>query len=418
MKQIPLKAIERQSLSVMLEGELYDITLKECNGSMAMAIKRGELTILDFRRVCAGIPVIPRGHSDMGNFIFTSFKDEFPYFNRFESSDQLFYVTMEELATIDPDKLIELATPLSTPLVKFDASLAISLPNYLTLNRDSPLHYVNRDGVVTTAEIDQPGFETDGLVMESSSTNIVLTSSYSVGNITRTARTNINSPSPDGGTTAVMLSNTAEEGGHYIYPGYIDVPANSSCSFTTYVKAGTILFVTLALTSSLGGYYRVGLDLTTGETVSTASLATNTNFEAIQIMDGWWKITMSGTLPNTNISGIVYLAKQLEANVSSYVGDPAEHIFVWQEQLELTGYPTSLIKTSGAAAAREPARLDYTMTDAEWMYRKFKPYNGAEVKELVRYSGDILPSNFYGHLKELILWNREPTAREKAELGV
>ena len=100
MKEIPLKVFARQSLSVMLEQSLYEISLKECNGIMAATIIRDGVTVISNRRVCAGMTIIPEGYLEEGNFVILTEDDEIPYYTGFESSNVLVYLTIDEVNDI------------------------------------------------------------------------------------------------------------------------------------------------------------------------------------------------------------------------------------------------------------------------------------------------------------------------------
>lgn len=97
MKEIPIKVFARQSLSVMLEQSLYEISLKECNGIMAATIVRDNVTIIDNRRICAGMTLIPEGHLEEGNFVILTENGEIPYYTGFESMDIMVYLTIDEV---------------------------------------------------------------------------------------------------------------------------------------------------------------------------------------------------------------------------------------------------------------------------------------------------------------------------------
>lgn len=100
MKEIPVKQFARQSLSVMLEQSLYEIALKECNGIMAGTIIRDGVVIVENRRICAGVTIIPSGYLEEGNFIILTDNGEIPYYTRFESTDVMVYLTIEEVNTL------------------------------------------------------------------------------------------------------------------------------------------------------------------------------------------------------------------------------------------------------------------------------------------------------------------------------
>lgn len=100
MKEIPIKQFPRQSLSVVLEGSLYELSLKECNGIMAVTVVRDGVTIVSNRRAVAGVPVIPSGYLEEGNFLILTNNEDLPYYTKFEGSDIFVYVTAEELANV------------------------------------------------------------------------------------------------------------------------------------------------------------------------------------------------------------------------------------------------------------------------------------------------------------------------------
>lgn len=100
MKEIPIKVFARQSLSIMLEQSLYEISLKECNGIMAATIIRDGVTLISNRRICAGMTIIPEGYLEEGNFVILTENGEIPYYTDFESSNVLIYLTIEEVTAL------------------------------------------------------------------------------------------------------------------------------------------------------------------------------------------------------------------------------------------------------------------------------------------------------------------------------
>jgi len=97
MKEIPLKQFSRQSLSVVLENSLYELSLKECNGIMAVTVVRDGETIVSNRRAVAGSPIIPSRYLNDGNFFILTNNADLPYYTGFESSDTFIFLTNEEI---------------------------------------------------------------------------------------------------------------------------------------------------------------------------------------------------------------------------------------------------------------------------------------------------------------------------------
>ena len=400
LKQIPLKAIERQSLSVMLEGELYDIEVKECLGVMAISIKRGEEVILDFRRACAGIPLIPRGRSDMGNFIFTSFNDELPYFNRFESTDQLYYVTLEEIGTLDPDKLIELPTPLSKPLVKIDGLTDTSLPNYVTLDRDTSATYVDRLGVITSSIIDSPRFELNGLLLEEASENVFSLNSSSIfswlsSGVTQSAGT---ATSPFIGFQKTLTSSNYDPLSNDVYAADMYGHPNPLSSSEGFISVSAYLFGDADALINARPYFSLVLGKPITKIVSST----------IKINPNCVRVLWTGYLPSgggttfTNFQ-FRWLNRLPPFNIAGY-------------QLEVLPQVTSYIPKNSSPVIRVGDDLTYSRDDAKWVYVKYLE-KGVVKKLLYPYAGELVtPRNI--NIQELLVWNREPTDEEKLALGV
>ena len=100
MKEIPLKQFPRQSLSVVLDNSLYELSLKECNGIMAVTVIRDGETIVNNRRACAGVPIIPSSYLNDGNFFILTSNDNLPYYTQFEHSNTFVFLTNEELNNV------------------------------------------------------------------------------------------------------------------------------------------------------------------------------------------------------------------------------------------------------------------------------------------------------------------------------
>lgn len=97
MQLIPLMQVERQSLSILVENTQYEISVKDCNGIMAVTIVRDSVTVVENRRAVASVPVIPAGPRETGNFIFSTQNGDLPYWDQFGGTQQFFYLTVEEM---------------------------------------------------------------------------------------------------------------------------------------------------------------------------------------------------------------------------------------------------------------------------------------------------------------------------------
>lgn len=100
MKEIPLNMVEKQSLSVLIDGVLFELAFKLCNGIMAATIIRDGVTVVENRRVVAGVGIIPQGDREAGNFLILTNNDDLPYFSRFAATDALIYANEEETTAL------------------------------------------------------------------------------------------------------------------------------------------------------------------------------------------------------------------------------------------------------------------------------------------------------------------------------
>lgn len=100
MRRIPLEAIPNQSFSVRLDDALYDITIKEARGIMAVTIVRDNVELVSGLRATAGTPLLPYRYQESGNFIITTENDEIPYYTQFGVTQNLIYASQEELEVL------------------------------------------------------------------------------------------------------------------------------------------------------------------------------------------------------------------------------------------------------------------------------------------------------------------------------
>lgn len=98
MRVIPLDPVPNQSMSVTLDGNRWDITLKECNGVMCASLVLNDAAILSGQRLVAGVPFIPyRYLQTSGNFWILTDSDQLPDYTRFGIDQEMVYVSFGEL---------------------------------------------------------------------------------------------------------------------------------------------------------------------------------------------------------------------------------------------------------------------------------------------------------------------------------
>lgn len=98
-----LQALPKQEFTVVLENTLWDITIIEAAGCMAVSIVRGgePTAVISGWRAVTGQLIIPRDReAALGNFAFLTVQDDLPWWEQFGISQSLVYVTAAELAAV------------------------------------------------------------------------------------------------------------------------------------------------------------------------------------------------------------------------------------------------------------------------------------------------------------------------------
>lgn len=98
MREIKLNPVEKQSLSVLIDNVLFELSFKLCNNIMAATIIRDGVTIVENRRVVAGVGIIPEGDREEGNFMILTDNDNLPLFSQFATTSLLVYADEAETA--------------------------------------------------------------------------------------------------------------------------------------------------------------------------------------------------------------------------------------------------------------------------------------------------------------------------------
>ncbi|VFR32589.1 phage protein [plant metagenome] len=91
-----------QSISVTLDGVLWDLTIKAARNTMAADVVRDGVTLVQGQRIVAGFPILPyRYLSLQGNFAILTRDDELPWWEEFGRSQSLVYLTPAEVGIDD-----------------------------------------------------------------------------------------------------------------------------------------------------------------------------------------------------------------------------------------------------------------------------------------------------------------------------
>lgn len=97
-----LQPIPNQQLTVVLDGVLYDLTIRETNGCMSMDVARGGEVVVEGQRIVAGTPVLPYVslEGSFGNFVFLTEAGDLPFYDQFGVTQTLVFATAAEIGAI------------------------------------------------------------------------------------------------------------------------------------------------------------------------------------------------------------------------------------------------------------------------------------------------------------------------------
>lgn len=288
----------------------------------------------------------------------------------------------------------------------------------LRLERASEATYI-KDGLLKYAGINIPRFEDSGLLLEGVGINYFRYSNEpaqwkSTGSTASALSVSVIN---DGDTQAPtgMFSLTTDSSvltliGHSGTP--IQVAVGDVVSASCRVKIPSSCRVRVRFGNSLG--YVTGIDYdSVGNRIGTED-KTVKNFVSLG-GDGYLTIRSSYVVESANsnffVSFLVYDVNNVNANI------PAGTVFYLQApQSEINSQYSSFILTQASPKQRSSDMLNIYQPVAKWIYREYIPLGlTSTVKELVEYDGTVSP---YGHLQKLKVWNREPTASERAALGL
>ena len=233
------------------------------------------------------------------------------------------------------------------------------LPVNSTFSRASEATYVDGDGLIKTAAVDEPRFNYDpatgefvGLLLEKSDTNL-LPYSEDFSNWAPSATTLVSNAgtSPDTTNTASILAASEDGTFCYVRKSYA-VTAGQKYTFSCWLKYNNCQHAWL-----LGPQHPdkfAFFDIQNGAVASTNSY----DCSITAYPNGWYRCTATITANQTRSEeiGIGITRSGSNPTVNS-IGDA---IYIWGAQFEVGSIPTSYIPTSGAAATRSAEAFSLT----------------------------------------------------------
>ena len=205
--------------------------------------------------------------------------------------------------------------------------------------------YIDFDGLVKYAALDQPRFEKNGLLMEGESTNEltfnseIFNSVWAKSNVTAADN---NAAAPDGSTTAALLNATVNGG--YLREGFTISADTLSRTISLFFKAGTALSSFIDFRYGTWGspdkIARVNITWATGDIFLSSGTPDNWGYE--WLADGWLRLDLSFANVNyTNLEFTISPASNLTGTC-----------YVWGAQLEELPFASSYIPTTANPVTR------------------------------------------------------------------
>ena len=218
-----------------------------------------------------------------------------------------------------------------------------------TFTRSTVATYIEKSGIMRNADINEPRFEKEGLLIEPQITNLY-TYSEQWGAGQRVTTTNNSGDSPRGDKTmALIVEDTSTNIEHYTQDRNIVLTAGTTYCYSVFVKAHTSprnLYLRVASGSTSGVFF----DPVTGAWVGsgTGTQFVDRGFE--DFGNGIYRVWMVFTAAASQSTVIrLQLANGVTA---SYTGDGVSGLCAWGAQVEDSPFPTSYIPTAATTVTR------------------------------------------------------------------
>ncbi|HAW7887470.1 TPA: hypothetical protein JLN09_003850 [Escherichia coli] len=218
-----------------------------------------------------------------------------------------------------------------------------------TFTRSTTATYIDKSGVLQTADVGEPRFEKEGLLIEPQITNLY-TYSEQWGAGQRVTTTNNSGDSPRGDKTMALLVEDTTSGEHYSQDRNIALTAGTVYCYSVFVKAHTnsrLLYLRIATGTTSGIFFDPVAGAFVGGAVGAQYL--DRGFE--DLGNGVYRVWMAVTAGATQNS-IFRLQLAKDGVTASYAGDGVSGLYVWGAQVEDSPFPTSYIPTVAATVTR------------------------------------------------------------------
>ncbi|WP_312344367.1 hypothetical protein [Leclercia sp.] len=218
----------------------------------------------------------------------------------------------------------------------------------MTFTRSTTATYMDKSGVMRNAQINEPRFDREGLLIEPQITNLYAYSEqWGTGN--RVTTTNNIGDSVRGDKTMALVVEDTTTAEHYTQDRNIVLTAGTTYCYSVYVKAHTSprnLYLRVASGSTAQCFFNP----VTGDWSGNPGGIDYVNRGIENAGNGIYRIWMTFTAAASQSTVIrLQLANSVTA---SYTGDGVSGIYVWGAQLEESPFPTSYIPTVAETVTR------------------------------------------------------------------
>jgi len=264
---------------------------------------------------------------------------------------------------------------ISNPLLDLPLNNSLAMKQgvgSVEFTRSTTATYIDRYGVLKTADIDEPRFEKDGLLIEGSSTNVSIhsqtftDSSYAIAN-NGTFTQDVDNI--DGSTDAVKFTTSTEEETQQF--NKTNFPATDNATFTTSAtveQSGD--YVYFQMTSGNFSAYEtrgtVVFNLQDGLVVSenTDDGEGNITGAITDLGNGRYRCELRGQVWNdSGNNSHCYMSVRKVANIGVFEGDGTSGVILHNFQVEVLPFATSYIPTTDSAVTRGTDLCEVTAKD-------------------------------------------------------
>ena len=264
------------------------------------------------------------------------------------------------------------------PTLRLDFVNSNVLDPRITFTRASNATYFNSAGVLSTATTNTPRFDynpstgaCNGLLMEQSSTNLLLQSTFQSGWSGGAAAGTLTANqllSPDGTVNAAkFVETTAASAYHYKTQTITKAASALVYTFSVFLKASGNRQVTLRLSDGTNGAV-VTCDPVAG-TIATAGVYgtfTSASGTIQTIGNGWYRFSLTTT--SSTATTILPGLESVSAGTNVYTGDGASGFYCFGAQLEQLAFNTSYIASGAGQGSRAVDQTSLTGTNFSSWY--------------------------------------------------